>query len=148
MAIAATSQEPRDALPSLKQGVTPADTKLTIRHGLFGSKVPIQVRRPAQTLGAASLTLQATSDVSSDLLHLLPLLALFSTDVLLTSACGAITKQLLLPTMLPAHAPNKHADCKEAQCEWSPAGGGSNVNVSQQARDAYARCHAEHVAAP
>ena len=48
MALVAILQEPRDTLPSLKQGVTPADTKLTIRHGLFGNKVPIQVRRPAQ----------------------------------------------------------------------------------------------------
>ena len=48
MALALTLQEPRDTLPSLKQGVTPADTKLTIRHGLFGNKVPMQVRKPAQ----------------------------------------------------------------------------------------------------
>lgn len=62
MALAASLQEPRDTLPSLKQGVTPADTKLTIRHGLFGNKVPIQVCRPPQTLAPASLTRKAASD--------------------------------------------------------------------------------------
>ena len=118
MALVATPQEPRDTLPSLKQGVTPADTKLTIRHGLFGNKVPIQVRRPAQTLAPASLTLKATKNSALTCMTSSPFL-LCSAPVCFTQLPAVLSTAQpawLLPIMLRAQALEKDAECKQAQC--------------------------------